>query len=181
MTDARRILGVDPGLRLTGFGIVDCARGRLACVASGVVRTGTGGTPLRLGVIVRDLAHVIAEFSPMEVVVERVFVNVNPTSTLALGQARGAAIAAAVLAGLPVHEYTAGQIKQAVVGGGRAAKSQVQAMVSRLLDLPGLPSPDAADALAAAICHAHATSGLGSLARGAPRMRGGRMLRIRGR
>ena len=128
--------------------------------------------------IVRDLAHVIAELAPAEVVVEQVFVNVNPTSTLALGQARGAAIAAAVLAGLPVHEYTAGQIKQAVVGGGRAAKPQVQAMVARLLDLPGLPSPDAADALAAAVCHAHATTGVGSLARGAPRMRGGRMLRV---
>ena len=109
------------------------------------------------------------------------FVNVNPTSTLALGQARGAAVAAAVLAGLQVHEYTAGQIKQPVVGGGRAAKPQVQAMVARLLALPGLPSPDAADALAAAVCHAHATTGVGSLARGAPRMRGGRMLRMRGR
>ena len=177
----RRILGIDPGLRITGFGVVDATGGRLACVASGVVRTGTGGMPTRLGVIVRDLAHVIAEYAPAEVVVEQVFVNVNPTSTLALGQARGAAIAAAVLAGLPVHEYTAGQIKQAVVGGGRAAKSQVQAMVSRLLGLPGLPSPDAADALAAAICHAHATTGVGSIARGTSRMRRGRMLRLPGK
>ena len=173
---ARRILGIDPGLRVTGFGIVDLAPGGLVYIASGVVRTGEGGMPRRLGVIVRDLAHVIDEYLPAEVVVENVFVNVNPTSTLALGQARGAAIAAAVLAGLPVHEYTAGQIKQAVVGGGRAAKSQVQAMVTRLLDLPGLPSPDAADALAAAVCHAHATTGVGALA---PRMRRGRMLRIR--
>ena len=180
-SSVRRILGIDPGLRVTGFGVVDAAQGRLAYVASGVVRTGAGGMPTRLGVIVRDLAHVIDELSPAEVVVEQVFVNVNPTSTLALGQARGAAIAAAVLAGLPVHEYTAGQIKQAVVGGGRAAKPQVQAMVARLLALPGLPSPDAADALAAAVCHAHATTGVGSLARGAPRMRGGRMLRMRGR
>ena len=177
----RRILGIDPGLRITGFGVVDASGNRLAYVASGVVRTGTGGMPARLGVIARDLAHVIAEYSPAEVVVEQVFVNVNPTSTLALGQARGAAIAAAVLAGLPVHEYTAGQIKQAVVGGGRAAKAQVQSMVGRLLDLPGLPSPDAADALAAAICHAHATTGVGSMARGTSRMRGGRMLRMPGR
>ncbi|CAG0977734.1 Crossover junction endodeoxyribonuclease RuvC [Burkholderiales bacterium] len=177
----RRILGIDPGLRVTGFGLVDASGNRLAYVASGVVRTGTGDMPLRLGVIVRDLAHVIAEYSPCEVVVEQVFVNVNPTSTLALGQARGAAIAAAVLAGLPVHEYTAGQIKQAVVGGGRAAKSQVQAMVSRLLGLPGLPSPDAADALAAAVCHAHSTTGVGALSRGTPRVRGGRMMRIRAR
>ncbi|MEO8487795.1 MAG: crossover junction endodeoxyribonuclease RuvC [Betaproteobacteria bacterium] len=173
------MLGIDPGLRVTGFGVVDFGPGGLVYIASGVVRTGTGGMPLRLGVIMRDLAHVIADFAPVEVVVENVFVNVNPMSTLALGQARGAAIAAAVLAGLPVHEYTAGQIKQAVVGGGRAAKSQVQAMVTRLLGLPGLPSPDAADALAAALCHAHATTGLGVLSRGAPRMRGGRMLRLR--
>jgi crossover junction endodeoxyribonuclease RuvC len=175
----RRILGIDPGLRITGFGVVDLFPGGLVYVASGVVRTGTGGMPLRLGVIVRDLAHVIADFAPAEVVVEHVFVNVNPMSTLALGQARGAAIAAAVLAGLPVHEYTAGQIKQAVVGGGRAAKAQVQSMVSRLLDLPGLPSPDAADALAAAVCHAHCTTGVGALSHGTPRMRGGRMLRIK--
>ncbi|HET9337482.1 MAG TPA: crossover junction endodeoxyribonuclease RuvC [Casimicrobiaceae bacterium] len=171
----RRILGIDPGLRVTGFGVVDLVPGGLVYVASGVVRTGTGGMPLRLGVIVRDLAHVIADFAPGEVVVERVFVNVNPTSTLALGQARGAAIAAAVLAGLPVHEYTAGQIKKAVVGGGRAAKVQVQAMVTRLLDLPGLPSPDAADALACAICHAHGTTGAGAFGRTGYRVRGGRL------
>jgi len=175
----RRILGIDPGLRVTGFGVVDLVPGGLVYIASGVVRTGTGGMPLRLGVIVRDLAHVIHEYSPAEVVVENVFVNVNPMSTLALGQARGAAIAAAVLAGLPVHEYTAGQIKQAVVGGGRAAKAQVQMMVSRLLSLPGLPSPDAADALAAAVCHAHASTGLGALDRGALRVRRGRMMRLR--
>ena len=98
--------------------------------------------------------------------VERVFVNVNPNSTLLLGQARGAAIAAAVLAGLPVTEYTAGQVKQAVVGGGRAAKTQVQAMVMRLLALPGAPQSDAADALATAICHAHASTGVGALGTG---------------
>ena len=170
----RRILGIDPGLRVTGFGIVDVAPGGLVYIASGIVRTGTGGMPLRLGVIVRDLAHVIDEYLPAEVVVERVFVNVNPTSTLALGQARGAAIAAAVLAGLPVHEYTAGQVKKAVVGGGRAAKAQVQSMVSRLLSLPGLPSPDAADALACAICHAHGTSGASALGRTGYRVRHGR-------
>jgi len=174
--ETRRILGIDPGLRITGFGIVDLAPGGLVYIASGVVRTGTGGMPLRLGVIVRDLAHVIDEYLPAEVVVERVFVNVNPSSTLALGQARGAAIAAAVLAGLPVHEYTAGQVKKSVVGGGRAAKAQVQAMVSRLLSLPGLPSPDAADALACAICHAHGSTGVGALGRTAYRVRHGRWL-----
>ena len=94
---------------------------------------------MRLGVIARDLAHVIAEMQPAEVAVEKIFVNVNPNTTLLLGQARGAAIAAAVLAGLPVHEYTAGQVKQAVVGRGRALKPQVQEMVRRLLKTLGRP------------------------------------------
>jgi crossover junction endodeoxyribonuclease RuvC len=171
---ARRILGVDPGLRVTGFGVIECRGSVLAYVASGCIRTGGGALPTRLGVIARDLAHLIAETAPSEVAVEQVFVNVNPASTLLLGQARGAAIAAAVLAGLPVTEYTAGQVKQAVVGGGRAAKTQVQAMVTRLLLLPGAPQADAADALATAICHAHASSGVGVMAQG---RRGGRMLR----
>jgi crossover junction endodeoxyribonuclease RuvC len=162
----RRILGIDPGLRVTGYGLVEARGQRLTYVASGCIRTGTGSLPARLGVIARDIAFLIAESRPTEVAVERVFVNVNPNSTLLLGQARGAAIAAAVLAGMPVTEYTAGQVKQAVVGGGRAAKSQVQAMVTHLLALPGAPQEDAADALAAAICHAHATTGIGMLARG---------------
>ena len=105
----------------------------------------------------------IAQHRPTEVAVEKVFVNVNPQSTLLLGQARGAAISAAVLAELPVAEYTALQVKQAVVGHGKAAKEQVQEMVRRLLDLPGAPSPDAADALACAIAHAHGAQGLGGL------------------
>ena len=163
----RRILGIDPGLRVTGFGIVEANGQRMAYVASGCIRAGTGSLPARLGIIARDLAHVIGEYAPTEVAVERVFVNVNPSSTLLLGQARGAAIAAAVLAGLPVTEYTAGQVKQAVVGGGRAQKPQVQEMVRRLLLLPGVPAPDAADALAAALCHLHASTGVGMLARGA--------------
>jgi len=126
-------------------------------------------------IIVRDLAFVIAEERPTEVAVEKVFVNVNPNSTLLLGQARGAAIAAAVLAGLPVTEYTAGQVKQAVVGRGRAEKPQVQAMVQRLLLLPGVPASDAADALACAICHAHGSGGIGAIFAGRHRLRAGRM------
>jgi crossover junction endodeoxyribonuclease RuvC len=170
----RRILGLDPGLRVTGYGVIECNGNALAYVASGCIRAGDGALPTRLGVIARDLAHLIAEVTPTEVAVEQVFVNINPASTLLLGQARGAAIAAAVLAGLPVTEYTAGQVKQAVVGGGRAAKTQVQAMVMRLLLLPGAPQSDAADALATAICHAHASTGLGAFGAG---RRAGRMLR----
>ena len=172
----RRILGIDPGLRVTGFGILEAEANVLVYVKSGCIRTEGKSLPTRLGVIVRDLAHVIAEERPTEVAVEKVFVNVNPNSTLLLGQAGGAAIAAAVLAGLPVTEYTAGQVKQAVVGGGRAMKPQVQEMVRRLLNLPGVPATDAADALAAAICHAHASSGLGAFAQRSYRLRNGRML-----
>lgn len=174
---ARRILGIDPGLRITGFGLVIEHDGRLVYVASGCIKAGGDSLPVRLGVIARDIAHVIAEERPTEVAIERVFVNVNPNSTLLLGQARGAAIAAAVLAGLPVHEYTAGQVKQSVVGRGRAQKTQVQEMVRRLLSLPGAPSPDAADALACAICHAHGTTGVGALQGAGYRRRGGRFVR----
>ena len=172
----RRILGIDPGLRITGFGILELRGNALVYITSGCIRATGTSLPIRLGVIARDLAHVIAEIGPAEVAIEKVFVNVNPNSTLLLGQARGAAIAAAVLAGLPVTEYTAGQVKQSVVGGGRALKPQVQEMVRRLLQLPGTPQPDAADALATAICHAHASTGTGGLGRGGYRMRGGRLI-----
>ena len=172
----RRILGIDPGLRATGFGLIVAANGRLQYVASGCVRNREGELPERLGVIVRDLATVIVEHRPTEVAVEKVFVNVNARSTLLLGQARGAAISAAVLAALPVAEYTALQVKQAVVGHGKAAKEQVQEMVRRLLGLAVAPSADAADALACAICHAHGGAGLRGLARSGFRVRGGRML-----
>jgi crossover junction endodeoxyribonuclease RuvC len=174
----RRILGIDPGLRVTGFGVLEARGGVLVYVASGCIRATGSSLPVRLGVIVRDIAHVIADEQPTEVAVEKVFVNVNPHSTLLLGQARGAAIAAAVLAGLPVTEYTANQVKQAVVGAGRALKPQVQEMVRRLLALPGVPASDAADALAAAICHAHASTGIGTLARRGYRVRGGRLLSL---
>ena len=174
--NVRRILGIDPGLRVTGFGVLEAHGNTLVYITSGCIRATGPSLPIRLGVIARDIAHVIAEVGPVEVAVEKVFVNINPNSTLLLGQARGAAIAAAVLAGLPVTEYTAGQVKQSVVGGGRAQKSQVQEMVRRLLQLPGMPQADAADALATAICHAHASTGIGGLARSGYRMRGGRLL-----
>ena len=171
----RRILGIDPGLRVTGFGLIEIGRGGIVYVTSGCIRASGASLPTRLGIIARDLAHLIAEMRPHEVAVEKVFVNVNPNSTLLLGQARGAAIAVAVLAGLPVTEYTAGEVKQAVVGRGRAEKLQVQAMVQRLLLLPGAPASDAADALACAICHAHGSQGIGALVGGRHRLRAGRM------
>jgi crossover junction endodeoxyribonuclease RuvC len=170
-----RILGVDPGLRVTGFGVIEKSGGRLAYVTSGCVRSGSGELAVRLKSILDGLAEVIAANRPGEVAIEKVFVNVNPQSTLALGQARGTAICAAVLAGLPVSEYTALQVKQSVVGKGHAAKEQVQHMVRRLLSLPGDPSPDAADALACAICHAHGGE-LGGFSTRGLRMRKGRLI-----
>jgi crossover junction endodeoxyribonuclease RuvC len=172
-----RILGIDPGLRVTGFGIVDKVGQRLTYVASGCVKTDeTVLLPSRLKTILDGVCRVIEENLPHEVAVEKVFVNVNPQSTLLLGQARGAAICAAVSRALPVAEYTALQVKQAVVGNGHAHKDQVQEMVRRLLDLPGHPGTDAADALACAICHAHGGLGLGALATAGFRVRRGRLI-----
>jgi crossover junction endodeoxyribonuclease RuvC len=169
-----RILGIDPGLGCTGYGVLEMDRATLVYVASGRIRT-DARQPLseRLASILAGLAEVIDSYHPLEVVVEKVFVNVNPQSTLLLGQARGAAICAAVLARLPVAEYTALQVKQSVVGQGHARKEQVQEMVKRLLKLPGHPPPDAADALACAICHAH--TGLGALPARGRRVRAGRI------
>ena len=140
---------------MTGFGVIESSGSQLRYITSGCVKSGAGELAERLKVILEGLKVVIDEHGPVEVAVEKVFVNANPQSTLALGQARGTAICAAVLAGLPVAEYTALQVKQAVVGHGHAAKEQVQAMVKRLLALQGSPAADAADALACAICHAH--------------------------
>jgi crossover junction endodeoxyribonuclease RuvC len=170
-----RILGIDPGLRITGFGVIEIAGTRLRYVASGCIRMSSGELPARLAIILRDLATVIATHAPSEVAIEKVFVNVNPHSTLLLGQARGAAISAAVVAALPVAEYSALQIKQAVVGHGKAAKEQVQEMVRRLLSLPAAPSADAADALACAICHAHGGRGFAGLVSPRRGLRRGRL------
>lgn len=170
------ILGIDPGLRITGFGVIEKQGQQLQYLASGCIRTPDGELPERLGVILASLGEVITQHQPDEVAVEKVFVNVNPQSTLLLGQARGAAICAAVLVKLPVAEYTALQVKQSVVGNGHANKEQVQHMVQRLLQLSGVPSPDAADALAVAICHAHAGQGLGQLATRGFRVKGGRLI-----
>lgn len=171
-----RILGIDPGLRVTGFGLIDKNGQSLAYVTSGCIRTPDGTLPQRLQNILDHLGEVIALHRPDCAAIEEVFVNVNPKSTLLLGQARGAAICAAVTQGLPVAEYTALQVKQAVVGNGHAAKDQVQEMVKRLLRLAGAPQADAADALACAICHAHGGSGLGNLSTAGYRVRGGRLV-----
>jgi len=144
-------------------------------VTSGCVKAGEGELAARLKVLLEGLNEIIAAHAPGEVAIEKVFVNVNPQSTLLLGQARGTAICAAVLAGLPVAEYTALQVKQSVVGYGKAKKDQVQHMVKRLLALPGNPAEDAADALACAICHAHSGQ-LGALDTSRLRMREGRLV-----
>ena len=171
-----RILGIDPGLRVTGFGVVEKTGQHLQYVTSGCIRTPDGELPQRLKSILDGLTEVIATYQPEQVAVEKVFVNVNPQTTLLLGQARGAAICAAVLQDLQVSEYTALQVKQAVVGNGHAQKEQVQEMVKRLLKLDGTPQPDAADALACAICHAHGGQGLGQLATAGYRVKKGRLV-----
>lgn len=162
-----RILGIDPGLRTTGFGVVDVQGVELRYVASGTIGTQhleTHALPARLKVLYDGVAEVVQRYQPTCACIEIVFVNVNPQSTLLLGQARGALICALVCTDVPVHEYTALQMKQAVVGYGRASKPQVQSMVQRLLALPGLPGPDAADALGLAITHAHAAKAMARLA-----------------
>jgi crossover junction endodeoxyribonuclease RuvC len=163
-----RVLGIDPGLRTTGFGVVDVQGAELRYVASGTISTqhlDTHALAARLKVLFDGIGEVMQRYQPTCASVEIVFVNVNPQSTLLLGQARGALITAVVNANLPVAEYTALQMKQAVAGHGRAQKSQVQEMVRRLLSLPGLPGPDAADALGLAITHAHAGKAMERMAR----------------
>ncbi len=155
--------------------MIESAGTKLRYVTSGCVKSGAGDLAARLKAILEGLNEVISAHGPVEVAVEKVFVNVNPQSTLALGQARGTAICAAVIAGLPVAEYTALQVKQSVVGNGHANKEQVQHMVRQLLALPGDPAPDAADALACAICHAHGKQ-LGSLSTRGMRMKNGRLV-----
>jgi crossover junction endodeoxyribonuclease RuvC len=171
-----RILGIDPGLRITGFGVIEKTGSRIHYLTSGCIKSGEGDLSERLKVILLSLREVIQTHQPQQAAVEKVFVNINPQSTLLLGQARGAAICAAVLESLQVAEYTALQVKQAVVGNGHAAKEQVQEMVKRLLNLPGVPSPDAADALACAICHAHGGQGLGALSTAGYRVKNGRLV-----
>jgi crossover junction endodeoxyribonuclease RuvC len=151
-----RIIGIDPGSRVTGYGVIDSDRGRLYFVACGVVKT-TPDYPFatRLNEIFEGLNQVIQVHGPAVAAIEEVFLATNPRSALKLGHARGAAVVAAMQNGLAVYDYSPRAIKQAVVGYGQAAKEQVQHMVQVLLELSGRPSADAADALAVAICHAN--------------------------
>jgi crossover junction endodeoxyribonuclease RuvC len=151
-----RLIGLDPGLRSTGWGVIEVDGSRLRHVANGIVKTDGGlSTAVRLVQVFEGLAAVIAEHRPDVAAVEETFVNTNATSTLKLGMARGAVLLAPARAGVPVAEYSANAIKKAIVGVGHAEKTQVQMMVSRLLPGVEFAGPDAADALAVAICHAH--------------------------
>jgi crossover junction endodeoxyribonuclease RuvC len=150
-----RIIGIDPGSRVTGYGIVEQDGQQVIYIASGCIRTTDTVFPQRLGTIFTGVEQVLDEFRPDEMAIEQVFVNKNADSALKLGQARGAAICAGVNRSLPVAEYAPREIKQAIVGRGGAAKDQVQHMVCVLLQLQASPPSDAADALAVAICHGH--------------------------
>jgi crossover junction endodeoxyribonuclease RuvC len=167
------ILGVDPGSRITGFGVIKMDAGRSVHVDSGTIPLADLPMPERLGKIFRVLSSIILQHPPDEVAIERVFMHRNADSALKLGQARGAAIVACANVDLPVYEYSATQIKQAIVGRGHADKEQVKHMIKALLCLPKLPPADAADALATAICHGHTQLGLRGLS-GATSARGGR-------
>lgn len=157
---SRRVLGIDPGSRITGYGVIECRTGGASYIASGCIQLAGSGAvknplPVRLGEIYTSVSELIEEYQPAEFAIEQVFMARNPQAALKLGQARGAAIAAGVAGGLPIYEYAARRVKQAVVGTGRANKTQVQHMVQVLLELSGVPQADAADALAIALCHAH--------------------------
>lgn len=167
MTDKQRILGIDPGSRLTGFGVLDFRGDTPAYVASGTVESTDGAFADRLRQIFDSIGGIVAEFQPDIVVVESVFMHKNAGSALKLGHARSAAICATFQHGVEVYEYAPREIKQAVVGTGAATKEQVQHMVVSILKLAGSPAPDAADALAAALCHGnqrriHAQLGTGN-------------------
>ena len=151
---AIRVLGIDPGSQRTGFGVLDAVGTRLTYVASGVIRTGQTDFASRLCEIFRCMQTIVAQYQPQEIAIEKVFVNRNPDSALKLGQARGAAICGTANANVEVFEYATRQIKQSVVGSGNAEKAQVQMMMRSLLKLDGPVPADAADALAAAVCHA---------------------------
>lgn len=154
------ILGIDPGSRITGYGVINCVGNKTEYVASGCIRIKGDELPERLQQVYSGVSEVIERYCPQEMAIEQVFMARNADSALKLGQARGVAIVASTNAELPVYEYAARKVKQSVVGKGSADKSQVQHMVAHILKLPGLPQADAADALAIALCHAHTRNSL---------------------
>ena len=168
------ILGIDPGSRKTGFGIINYVSGKSEYITSGVIKLPKADLPERLGIIYEGVTELVALHCPQELSIEQVFMAKNAGSALKLGHARGAAIVACVAQQMQVSEYSARQIKQAVVGTGAADKSQVQHMVKLLLKLPAEPGEDAADALAAALCHAHTQQSMINMA-GAKSVRRGRL------
>ena len=155
MSDTKRILGIDPGSRLTGFGILDFRGDAPSYVTSGTVRSVEGGFADRLRQIFDAVGEIVGRYQPDIVAIESVFMHKNAGSALKLGHARAAALCATFAHGIEVYEYAPREIKQAIVGTGAASKQQVQHMVVSLLQLDGTPAPDAADALAAALCHGH--------------------------
>lgn len=171
------ILGIDPGSRITGYGVIDCRGNLQRYVASGCIRTADKAPlPAKLEEIFRGVNEVVDTYAPGEFAIEKIFMSRSAESALKLGQARGVAIVAAVNRQLPVYEYEARKIKQAVVGTGAANKAQVQHMVQHLLGLPARPQADAADALAIALCHANTQQNLARMA-GATRFRRGRLVK----
>lgn len=166
------ILGIDPGSRITGYGVINVVGTRNEYVASGCIRIRGDELPQRLHQVYAGVSEIIERYTPQEMAIEQVFMARNADSALKLGQARGVAIVASVNAGLPVSEYAARLVKQSVVGNGGADKSQVQVMVAHLLKLPGLPQADAADALAIALCHAHSRNAQVALAGSRKAVRG---------
>ena len=159
------ILGIDPGLRKTGFGVINSVNGRHEYIGSGVIRLEAGPLPERLQQVFSSVCEIINEYHPEQMAIENVFMSKSAGSALKLGQARGAAIVAGTSLGLHVDEYEARKIKQSVVGNGAADKIQVQHMVSHILRLSALPQEDAADALAVALCHANTQQLLISMSR----------------
>lgn len=162
------IIGIDPGSRMTGYGIVESLADKLVFVDAGTIRTNTVDMPSRIAQIFEGIHRIVTHYqkysdAPISAAIEEVFMAQNPDSALKLGQARGAAIAALTACGLEVSEYTARQIKQAVCGYGAADKEQVSSMVCRLLSLEVVPQADAADGLACAICHAHSSHSIQKL------------------
>jgi crossover junction endodeoxyribonuclease RuvC len=168
-----RILGIDPGSNITGYGIIDIEGNHATHITHGNILLGDDELPVKLRTVFEKITAVVKDFKPEEAAVEKVFMHRNADSALKLGQARGAVITACTLQDLKVFEYTPNQIKQSTVGKGHAAKQQVQHMVKVLLCLKNTPDTDAADALAIALCHAHSRAGLQRM--GASSIRRGRL------